>query len=128
MCWSTLLGALTPMLTKNHTIDSELTSSNLVLSNTISEKLIETHELVFQGLKLIFQLAVIVGMNIQSLLTRIPRILFQGYRIMHVMFFIVSSQRLNKVGLWIINARCQQNRIVCIILMSWRLILFFNCL
>ena len=128
MCWSTLLGALTPMLTKNHTIDSELTSSNLVLSNTISEKLIETHELVFQGLKLIFQLAVIVGMNIQSLLTRIPRILFQGYRIMHVMFSIVSSQRLNKVGLWIINARCQQNRIVCIILMSWRLILFFNCL
>lgn len=64
MCWSSLLGALTPMLTKNHTIDSELASSNLVLSNTISEKLIETHELVFQGLKLIFQLAVIVGMNL----------------------------------------------------------------
>lgn len=63
MCWSTLLGALTPMLTKNHTIDAELTSGNLVLSNTISEKFIETHELVFQGLKLIFQLAVIVGMN-----------------------------------------------------------------
>jgi len=50
------------MLTKNHTIDSELASSNLVLSNTISEKLIETHELVFQGLKLVFRLAVSVGM------------------------------------------------------------------
>ena len=65
MCWSTLLGALTPMLTKNHTIDAELASSNLILSNTISEKLIETHELVFQGLKLIFQLAVIVGKNLR---------------------------------------------------------------
>jgi len=63
MCWSALLGALTPMLTKNPTIDSELTSSNLILSNTISEKLIETHELVFQGLKLLFRLAVIVGMK-----------------------------------------------------------------
>jgi hypothetical protein len=57
-----LLGALTPMLTKNHTIDSELASSNLILSNTISEKLIETHELVFEGLKLVFRLAVIVGL------------------------------------------------------------------
>lgn len=63
MCWSALLGALTPMLTKNHSIDSDLTSPNLVLSNTISEKLIETHELVFQGLKLVFRLAVIVGMK-----------------------------------------------------------------
>lgn len=62
MCWSAILGALTPMLTKNHTIDSDLASSNLVLSNTISEKLIETHELVFQGLKLVFRLAVSVGM------------------------------------------------------------------
>jgi len=62
VCWSAILGALTPMLTKNHTIDSELASSNLVLSNTISEKLIETHELVFQGLKLVFRLAVSVGM------------------------------------------------------------------
>jgi hypothetical protein len=61
MCWSALLGALTPMLTKAHSIDSDLTSSNLVLSNTISEKLIETHELVFQCLKLVFRLAVIVG-------------------------------------------------------------------
>ena len=71
MCWSALLGALTPMLTKNHTIDSELTSSNLILSNTISEKLIETHELVFQGLKLVFRLAVIVGMKKK----KIPEIL-----------------------------------------------------
>jgi hypothetical protein len=62
VCWSAILGALTPMLTKNHTIDSDLASSNLVLSNTISEKLIETHELVFQGLKLLFRLAVSVGM------------------------------------------------------------------
>lgn len=62
MCWSALLGALTPMLTKNPTIDSDLTSSNLVLSNTISEKFIETHELVFQGLKLVFRLAIAVGM------------------------------------------------------------------
>ncbi|UJR38003.1 hypothetical protein I4U23_030685 [Adineta vaga] len=62
MCWSALLGALTPMLTKNHSMDADLTSSNLVLSNTISEKFIETHELVFQGLKLVFQLAVTVGL------------------------------------------------------------------
>lgn len=62
MCWSALLGALTPMLTKNNSMDSDITSSNLILSNTISEKLIETHELVFQGLRLVFQLAVTVGM------------------------------------------------------------------
>lgn len=61
VCWSALLGALTPMLTKNHPMDSDVTSSNLILSNTISEKLIETHELVFQGLKLVFRLAVNVG-------------------------------------------------------------------
>jgi hypothetical protein len=92
MCWSALLGALTPMLTKNHTIDSELTSSNLILSNTISEKLIETHELVFQGLKLVFRLAVIVGTKKKKL----PEILeyfvffllFKVYLIMHVMFYI----------------------------------------
>ena len=62
VCWSALLGALTPMLTKNHSMDADLASSNMVLSNTISEKFIETHELVFQGLKLVFQLAVTVGM------------------------------------------------------------------
>ncbi|CAF3346265.1 unnamed protein product [Rotaria socialis] len=62
MCWSALLGALTPMLTKNHSMDSDLTSSNSILSNTISEKYIEAHELVFQGLKLVFQLAVTVGL------------------------------------------------------------------
>jgi hypothetical protein len=61
MCWSALLGALTPMLTKNHTIDADFSASNMVLSNTISEKLIETHELVFQGLKLVFRLAITVG-------------------------------------------------------------------
>lgn len=49
------------MLTKNHPMDSDVTSSNLILTNTISEKLIETHELVFQGLKLLFRLAVTVG-------------------------------------------------------------------
>ncbi|CAF1082392.1 unnamed protein product [Rotaria sp. Silwood1] len=62
ICWSALLGALTPMLTKNHSIDSDLTASNLILSNTISERYIETHELVFQGLKLVFQLAITVGL------------------------------------------------------------------
>jgi hypothetical protein len=62
VCWSALLGALTPMLTKNNSMDSDLASSNLILSNTISEKFIETHELVFQGLKLLFRLAVTVGM------------------------------------------------------------------
>lgn len=66
MCWSALLGALTPMLTKNHTIDADMSASNMILSNTISEKLIETHELVFQGLKLVFQLAVIVGKSSRS--------------------------------------------------------------
>lgn len=49
------------MLTKTHPMDSDLSSSNLILTNTISEKLIETHELVFQGLKLVFRLAVTVG-------------------------------------------------------------------
>lgn len=61
MCWSALLGALTPMLAKNHSIDADIASSNSILSNTINEKLIETHELVFQGLKLVFQLAITVG-------------------------------------------------------------------
>jgi hypothetical protein len=89
MCWSALLGALTPMLTKNHTIDSELTSSNLVLSNTISEKLIETHELVFQCLKLVFRLAVIVGMESKCLFSFMIISILKDYQIMHVMFFIV---------------------------------------
>ncbi len=90
MCWSALLGALTPMLTKTHNIDSELTSSNLILSNTISEKFIETHELVFQGLKLVFRLAVIVGMEkFFFFANEIFFFLFKDYRIMHVMFSIV---------------------------------------
>jgi hypothetical protein len=89
MCWSALLGALTPMLTKTHNIDSELTSSNLILSNTISEKFIETHELVFQGLKLLFRLAVIVGMKKLFFANEIFFLLFKDYRIMHVMFCIV---------------------------------------
>ena len=71
MCWNELLGALTPMLTKNSSIDSDLTSSNSILSNTISEKLIETHELVFQGLQLVFQLAVAVG------ILRVPLLISQ---------------------------------------------------
>ena len=61
MCWSALLGALTPMLTKAHSMDSDVTSSNLILTNTISEKLIETHDLVFQGFKFVFRLANTVG-------------------------------------------------------------------
>ena len=54
------------MLTKNHPMDSDVTSSNLILTNTISEKLIETHELVFQGLKLVFRLAVTVGKRLDE--------------------------------------------------------------
>jgi len=69
VCWSALLGALTPMLTKNSSIESEMSSGNLVLSNTINEKLIETHELVFQGLESVFRLAVIVG-KLNSILVR----------------------------------------------------------
>lgn len=61
MCWSALLGALTPMLSKTPPIDSDISSTNSILTNTISEKYLETHELVFQGLKLVFRLAVLVG-------------------------------------------------------------------
>ena len=122
MCWSAVLGALTPMLTKNHSIDSDLSSSNLILSNTISEKLIETHELVFQDLKLVFRLAVTVGMKEKSLFSQIlfHRHIFKVYQIMHVMSFIVWSVLLNKVGLWIINEKSSQNIVVFIILMLWQ--------
>jgi hypothetical protein len=119
MCWSALLGALTPMLTKAHSIDSDLTSSNLVLSNTISEKLIETHELVFQCLKLVFRLAVIVGTKERKkkFFFCLIKYILKDYQIMHVMFFIVWLVQLNKVGLWIIKERFLQNIIVFIILM-----------
>jgi hypothetical protein len=100
MCWSTLLGTLTPMLTKNHPMDSDVTSSNLILTNTISEKLIETHELVFQGLKLVFRLAVLVGKSKQwqRKSRQQPVCLLKDCRTMLVMYFIVLSVRSSKDG------------------------------
>ncbi|CAF0721679.1 unnamed protein product [Adineta steineri] len=105
MCWSAILGALTPMLTKNHSIDSDLTSSNLILSNTISEKLIETHELVFQSLKLVFQLAVTVGLpnNACYVLHCVVSTIEQGWIVENQKKIFTKHNRLHYLDVMAIN-------------------------
>ncbi|CAF0890511.1 unnamed protein product [Adineta ricciae] len=105
VCWSALLGALTPMLTKNHSMDADLASSNMVLSNTISEKFIETHELVFQGLKLVFQLAVTVGLpnNACYVLHCVASTIEQGWIMDNQRRMFTKQNRLHYLDVMAIN-------------------------